>query len=82
LTQKQLGWLDNITAIVRDYEIEIASGGKPAEITRFDVFELLQVVDVVVKGNAEEIAAQAVNTYLGVGRNILFRATSSQHNGG
>ena len=64
LTKKQLGWLDGIVAIIRDYETELAPSQVPADIAHSDIFELLQVVDVVVRGNAEEIEAQAVSTFL------------------
>lgn len=63
LTKSQLGWLDGITAIIRESESGRASEGQPLEITRPDVFELLQTVDVVVKGAAEEIEEQAINTF-------------------
>ena len=75
LTQRQLGWLDGIVAIIRDYGTELAAGQEPAEITRSDIFELLQVVDVVVKGSAEEIEAQAVSTFLGSVSNAPAFAT-------
>ena len=68
LTQKQLAWLDGIVAIICDYEAEIASAREATpggvDVARSDVFELLRVVDVVVKGSAEEIKEQAINTFL------------------
>jgi hypothetical protein len=64
LSKKQLGWLGGVTTVIHDYETEISSGPEPAEIAQSDIFELLQVVDVVVKGNAEEIEAQAIGTFL------------------
>lgn len=64
LTKSQLGWLDAITAIIHNYEIEAASGHESVEITQSDVFELLQTVEVIAKGSAKEIEKQAVNTFL------------------
>lgn len=64
LTKQQIGWLDGITAIIRDHEAEMAPDQNGGEITRSDVFELLQVMDVVVKGDASEIEEQATNTFL------------------
>jgi len=41
LTKRQLGWLDGIVAIIRDYETELASGQGPAAITRSDIFRVV-----------------------------------------
>ena len=64
LNKSQLSLLDSITNIIRDYENKTAPEQKLTEITQLDIFELLRTVEVVVKGTADEIQEQTINTHL------------------
>jgi hypothetical protein len=65
LSKSQFAIFDSITEFIRNAENEAAGENEePAKITHADVFELLKITDIVVKGNAEEIQEQTINTYL------------------
>lgn len=64
LSKTQHAMFDSIVGFIQEAETEPESERRSDEVIPPDIFEMLRSVDVVVKGNAEEIQEQAVNMYL------------------